>query len=216
MNRIISYAIIIVVLTAKGALSQGPVPAKPQDRKIALTGGVAHLCNGQVIQNSVIAFDNGKLTRVADASSHPDLSGYEEINIAGKHVYPGFILPNTQLGLSEVSSIRAMNDFNEHGEMNPNVRSIVAYNTDSEFIPTMRYNGILLAEATPTGGLISGSSSVVEMDGWNWEDAAHTVDVAIHLNWPPKMKQEFDFVTLSIAETANKDYDKSINDLDKF
>ncbi len=216
MNRIISYAIIIVVLTAKGALSQGPVPAKPQDRKIALTGGVAHLCNGQVIQNSVIAFDNGKLTRVADASSHPDLSGYEEINIAGKHVYPGFILPNTQLGLSEVSSIRAMNDFNEHGEMNPNVRSIVAYNTDSEFIPTMRYNGILLAEATPTGGLISGSSSVVEMDGWNWEDAAHTVDVAIHLNWPPKMKQEFDFVTLSIAETANKDYDKSINDLDQF
>jgi imidazolonepropionase-like amidohydrolase len=212
----ISCAIIIVLLNAKGTLAQAPVPVKAQDRKIALTGGVAHLGNGQVIHNSVIGFDKGKLTIVADAAAHPDLSGYEEIKLAGKHVYPGFILPNTQLGLSEVSAIRAMDDFDEHGEINPNVRSIVAYNTDSEFIPTMRYNGILLAETTPTGGLISGSSSVMELEGWNWEDAAHTVDVAIHLNWPQKMKQEFDFTTFSFNETANKDYDKNVNDLDKF
>lgn len=206
----------MVLLGTNVLMAQAPVPAKAQDKKIVLTGGVAHLGNGKVIQNAVIGFDKGKLTLVAEASSNPNLAGYEEIKITGKHVYPGLILPNTQLGLMEVSSIRAMSDFNEHGEMNPNVRAVVAYNTDSEYIPTMRYNGILLAEATPTGGVISGSSAVMEMEGWNWEDATHTADVAIHLNWPAKVKREFDFATFTFAENPNKDYDKSVNDLDQF
>jgi imidazolonepropionase-like amidohydrolase len=216
MKKLITYSLLLLVAFVHGLRAQAPAPVKAQDKKIVLTGGVAHLGNGQVIQNAVIGFDMGKLTIVADAATNPNLAGYEEIKITGKHVYPGFILPNTQLGLMEVSSIRAMNDYNEHGEMNPNVRAIVAYNTDSEYIPTMRYNGILLAEATPTGGTISGSSAVVEMEGWNWEDAAHTVDVAIHLNWPPKMKREFDFATFTFAENANKDYDKNVTDLEQF
>ena len=216
MKKILIQSIILFLSSVQLLQAQAPVPAKPQDKKIVLTGGVAHLGNGMVIQNSVIGFDKGKLTMVADASTNPNLAGYEEIKIVGKHVYPGFILPNTQLGLMEVSSIRAMSDFNEHGEMNPNVRAVVGYNTDSEYIPTMRYNGILLAEATPTGGTISGSSAVMEMEGWNWEDATHTADVAIHLNWPPKLKREFDFATFTFAENPNKDYDKNVNDLDQF
>ena len=216
MKKVIIYSIAIVFLTAHVVLSQTPVPAKPQDKKIVLTGGIAHLGNGQVIQNAVIGFDNGKLTMIADASTNPNTAGYEEIKVAGKHVYPGFILPNTQLGLSEVSSIRAMNDFTERGEMNPNVRALPAYNTDNEFTATMRFNGILLAETTPTGGLISGSSSVMEMEGWNWEDAAHTIDVSIHMNWPPRMKRELDLSTFTFSEVVNKDYEKNVNELNQF
>lgn len=216
MKKIISYSIALILLTAHCVQSQTPVPAKPQDKKIVLSGGVAHLGNGTVIQNSVIGFDKGKLTIVADAATNPSISGYEEVKITGKHVYPGFILPNSQMGLTEVSSIRAMNDFNERGEMNPNVRALPAYNTDNELTSTMRFNGILLAESTPTGGLISGSSSVMEMEGWNWEDAAHSVDISIHLNWPPRMKREFDFATFSFSEVVNKDYDKNVNDLNQF
>ena len=194
--------------------TQTPVPAKPQEKPIALTGGTAHLGNGQVIENAIIGFDKGKLTLVADASKEkPDLSGYEVIDIKGKQVYPGFILPNSQVGLSEVSSIRAMHDDTEQGELNPNVRSVIAYNTDSEFIPTFRFNGVLLAETTPTGGLISGTSSVMEMDGWNWEDAVHTQDIGVHLNWPPRMKRQFDLSTFTFAETPNKDYDKQTGEL---
>ena len=216
MKKIISYSIALILLTAHCVQSQTPVPAKPQDKKILLTGGVAHLGNGTVIQNSIIGFDKGKLTIVADAATNPSISGYEEVKITGKHVYPGFILPNSQMGLTEVSSIRAMNDFTERGEMNPNVRALPAYNTDNELTSTMRFNGILLAESTPTGGLISGSSSVMEMEGWNWEDAAHSVDISIHLNWPPRMKREFDFATFSFSEVVNKDYDKNVNDLNQF
>lgn len=213
----ITYILVMALFMMNAAWAQTPVPVKPQSKPIALTGAIAHLGNGQVIQNSIIGFDKGKLTLVADATtSKVDLSGYEVINVAGKHVYPGFILPNSQVGLQEVSSIRAMNDYTERGELNPNVRALISYNTDSEYSTTFRFNGVLLAEATPVGGLISGSSSVMEMEGWNWEDAAHTVDVGIHMNWPPMMRRQFDFNTFSFSESANKDYDKQVGELERF
>lgn len=215
-STVINIALLFMFTVTTVLWSQTPVPAPPQSRPIALTGATAHLGNGQVITNAVIGFDKGKLTIVAPASSNPNLTGYEVINVAGKHIYPGFILPNSQVGLQEVTSIRAMNDFQERGEMNPNVRSLIAYNTDSEFIPTFRFNGVLLAEAAPTGGIISGTSSVMEMEGWNWEDAAHSIDIGIHMNWPAMMRRQFDFNTFTFSEQPNSDYEKQVNELQQF
>jgi len=207
----------MALFLVNAAWAQTPVPAKPQSKPIALTGAIAHLGNGQVIQNSIVGFDKGKLTIVADATTSKfDLSGYEVINVSGKHIYPGFILPNSQVGLQEVSSVRAMSDYTERGDLNPNVRALISYNTDTEFTASFRFNGVLLAETTPTGGLISGSSSVMEMEGWNWEDAAHTVDAGIHMNWPPLVKRQFDFNTFSFSESPNKDYEKQVGELDQF
>jgi imidazolonepropionase-like amidohydrolase len=178
-----------------------------------LVGGTAHLGNGQIIKNSAVGFENGKLTVVGTAGS-TDNSGYEVVQISGKHVYPGFILPNSQVGLVEVSSIRAMRDMAERGDINPNVRSVISYNTDSEFIATFRFNGVLLAESAPISGRIPGTSSVMEMEGWNWEDAAHTVDMGMHVNWPSKMNSSFDFATFTRQSVPNKDYDKQVEELD--
>src|SRR5690606_4403819 len=169
--------------------------------------------DGTVIQNAVIGFDRGKLTIVTSASGNPNLSGYEIINVEGKHIYPGFILPNTPIGLQEVASIRAMNDYNERGELNPNVRALISYNTDSEYIPTTRFNAVLLSEATPTRGSISGCSAVMEMEGWYWEDAVHTADVWIHLHWTAKMTREFDNATFTVKDVPNKEYDQHIQSL---
>lgn len=164
MKKLTHFLIAAFLMTGV-AMAQKPVPAKPQAKPIALRGGVAHIGNGQVINNSLITFDKGKLTLVADATTaKADLSGHEVIDIAGQHVYPGFILPNSQVGLEEVSAIRAMSDSRETGDFNPNVRSVVSYNADSEFPATFRFNGVLLAETTPRGGTISGSSSVMEME----------------------------------------------------
>lgn len=197
--------------------SQVPIPVGAQERPVILMNGTAHIGNGQVIENSVVAFADGKLTLVADASElRMDLANYEIISATGKHIYPGFILPNSQLGLSEVSSIRAMSDMEEEGDFNSNVRAQIAYNTDSENIPTMRFNGILLAEATPTGGIISGRSSIMELEGWNWEDATHTADVAMHVDWPAKMRRSFDFATFTVAENPNPDYDAQVQSLNDF
>jgi hypothetical protein len=216
MKKLLFHTCSLFIFTVAPLMGQVPVPAPPQARPVALTGATAHLGNGQVIQNAVIGFDKGKLTIVAPASANPNLTGYEVINVAGKHIYPGFILPNSQIGLQEVTSIRAMNDFQERGEFNPNVRSLIAYNTDSEFIPTFRFNGVLLAESTPTGGVISGTSSVMELEGWNWEDAAHSIDIGIHLNWPAIVRRQFDFNTFTFSEQANADYEKQVAEIDQF
>ena len=163
-------------------------PAPDQSQPILISGATAHLGNGEVIENSVIGFENGKFTVVGKANESLDNSkNWKKIDATGKHVYPGLIAPNSQIGLIEIGAVRATRDADEVGSMNPNLRSIIAYNTDSKVTPTVRSNGILLAQVVPTGGAISGTSSIVELDGWNWEDAAYKMDDGVHLNWPSLM-----------------------------
>lgn len=211
----LNYTILLALLMVNLSWAQKPVPAPAQSKPIALTGGTAHVGNGQIIENALITFDKGKLTNVIDGSNAKiDLSGYEVISVTGKHIYPGFILANSQVGLEEVSAIRAMSDSQEEGDINPNVRALVSYNADSEYPPTFRFNGVLLAETTPVGGTISGTSSLMEMEGWNWEDAVNTADIGIHMNWPQMTKRQFDFSTFSFSESPNKEYDKQVSGLE--
>ena len=161
-----------------------PEPAPAQNQAIAIVGVVAHIGNGQRIENAVLTFADGRITHIANNDGNLDLSGHKIYEFQGQHVYPGFILPNTTLGLNEVASTAATLDTTETGTLNPSVRSIIAYNTDSEMIATMRFNGILSAQVTPQGGMVRGSSSVVQLDAWNWEDAAYKTDEGMHINWP--------------------------------
>lgn len=163
-------------------------PAPKQSEAITIEGAVAHLGNGKVIENSLIMFEDGKLTFVGDAKMKIARKG-KIINATGKHVYPGFIAPAKSLGLVEVNAVRASDDQDELGEMIPHIRSLIAYNAESKVVESMRPNGVLLAQITPQGGRISGTSSIVQFDAWNWEDAAVKEDDGIHLNWPNSFKQ---------------------------
>lgn len=161
-------------------------PAKKQEKSILLLNATAHIGNGEVIPQSAIGFSNGKIDMVISALDiNMDSSHYDTIlHIDGKHVYPGFIAPNSRLGLVEINAIRASRDFRDVGNFKPHVRSLIAYNTESKIIPTVRTNGVLIAEVAPTGGTIAGTSSIFQLDGWNWEDAALKIDNGIHMNWP--------------------------------
>jgi len=165
-------------------------PGVKQSKSILLLNGTAHLGTGDVINRSAIVLENGKIVKVMNALTNTiNNSDYDTvIDIKDKHVYPGFIATNSTLGLMEIGAVRATEDFEEVGTFNPNVRSIIAYNTDSKITPTIRTNGVLLAQITPRGGIISGSSSIVHFDAWNWEDALVKEDLGIHLNWPRFMK----------------------------
>lgn len=172
------------LLSASLAFGQANIiPAKAQSAPVIITGATIHVGNGRVINNGYIAFVKGKITAVGEGSA-PAMAGAITVNASGKQVYPGFICPVTTLGLIEFESVRATSDETETGDLNPNVRSLVAYNTDSKVIPTVRSNGVLLAQPTPEGGTISGQSSVMMLEGWNWEDAAYKKDMAIHMTWP--------------------------------
>lgn len=155
-------------------------PSPAQTKKIVISGGTLHIGNGQVIENGTLSIEKGKI-KIETAAVTGDV---ERIDASGKHVYPGVIAPNTNLGLVEVSSTKSTADFDELGEMNPSIRSIVAYNTDSKVINTLRSNGVLLAQIVPQGGMISGMSTVVQLDAWNWEDAAYALDNGVHMTFP--------------------------------
>lgn len=192
--HIVGLVVAVLILTLP-AQAQVPTPAMENTRTILFMNGVAHLGNGKVIENSAIAFKGDKLSLVADARLiRLDKAGFDTIiYIEGKHVYPGFIAPNSTLGLVEIGAVRATRDYREVGSMNPNVRSIIAYNTDSKITPTVRSNGVLMAQITPRGGRISGTSSVVELEGWNWEDAVYKMDDGVHLNWPRLFTRSWDW-----------------------
>ncbi|NAS32839.1 amidohydrolase family protein [Flavobacteriaceae bacterium R38] len=159
-------------------------PADAQSESILILGATAHIGNGQVIENSAIGFDKGKITFVGTKSQANTDNFSKTIDASGKHIYPGFIAGNTTMGLVEVDAIRATDDDDEIGEMIPHVRSIIAYNAESKVVESMRPNGVLMAQVAPRGGRISGTSSIVQFDAWNWEDAAIKTDDGIHMNWP--------------------------------
>lgn len=174
----------LLSLAASAVVAQVPAPVPPQNHPVVLTGATLHVGNGTVIEQAAVTFEKGKITYAGPASGAPAVANADRIDVSGQHIYPGLIQPNTQLGLNEVESVRATRDEREVGLLNPNVRALVAYNTDSDVLPTIRANGVLMVQATPLGGTLAGQSSVMQLDAWNWEDAVIKADEGQHLNWP--------------------------------
>lgn len=158
------------------------VPGKAANQPIALVGGTIHPITGPVIEQGVLLIENGCIAAAGRRVQIPD--GARRIDVSGRHVYPGLISAYTQLGLVEIAAVRATRDYHETGWLNPNVRAERAVNPDSELIPVTRAGGVLVALAAPSGGLISGTSAVLQLDGWTWEQMTVLAPAALHINWP--------------------------------
>ena len=183
MKKIIWSCLLSIALLPAGA-QEVIYPAKEFKGKTFITNGTIHVGNGTVIENGTVVISNGKITSVGAGAGSPG-SDARVIDAKGKHVYPGLILANTDIGLKEIANgVRASNDHTELGEFNSNIRAITAYNTDSRVMAVLRSNGILLASVAPQGGSVSGSSTIVQLDAWNWEDAAYQMDAGMHITLP--------------------------------
>ena len=180
MRKII--LILSVCFVIKATAQETVYPAKKQTGTTVITNATVHTGNGDVLENASIVITDGKIAAVGKNITVP--ANATTVDAKGKQVYPGLILPTSSLGLIEVSAVRATSDVREIGDLNPNIRSIVAYNTDSKVINTLRSNGILLANIVPQGSLLAGSSSIVQLDAWNWEDAAVKTDGGMHFYMP--------------------------------
>lgn len=184
MKKRIIYTISTLILAFNIMSAQVlPVVAPEQDKPLILAGGNIHTGTGEVIVGD-LAFRDGKITAVGSLENLGSIDDYERIDVSGREIYPGLIFVNTTLGLVEIGGVDVTVDNSEYGQINPGARSAVAYNTDSHVIPVVRSNGILLAQVVPTGGTLSGTSSVMQLDAWNWEDAIYEADEGVHLNWP--------------------------------
>ena len=179
------FLLIIFAFSAYAATAQDNIsPAANYKGLTFIKNGTVHIGTGAVLANTSILINNGKIEKIGTDVTAPS-GDVRVVDATGMQVYPGFILSNTTIGLREIGSqVRGSNDFNEIGELNPNVKSIVAYNTASKIINTLRSNGILFANVVPLGSLIAGTSSVVQFDAWNWEDAIYKQDNALHFYMP--------------------------------
>ena len=208
------YFIASILLISFHQLKAQQTPASTQNQTISIVGATAHIGNGTIIEKATIVFENGKIKNIGESSTI-DAEG-TLINGEGQHVYPGFIMPNSTLGLGEIDAIRATRDFDETGSFLPHVRSLIAYNAESKVVESLRPNGVLLAQIAPRGGRISGTSSIVQLDAWNWEDAAIKVDDAIHINWPRSYAYRYASFGRIIISEENKEYQKEVNELKVF
>lgn len=206
MHRYLLLAVSLLILLSS-AHSGEEIPGAPQRQTIALINAVVHTSAGPTIKNATVVFDKGIITVVAAGAAAP--ANARVVDCKGAHVYPGFIAPLTTLGLTEIDAVRSTRDMSEVGTFNPNARAETAYNPDSELIPTVRSNGILLANASPQGGTISGQSSLMRLDGWTREDLAVKRVSGLLLNWP-SMEVTNAWWMRKPAEEQRKDIEKSI------
>ncbi|MFM1894040.1 MAG: hypothetical protein RIQ90_1206 [Bacteroidota bacterium] len=155
-------------------------------QRILLVNGHLHPIVGNEISFSLIEIEDGEIIGIKNAlSENYDPTLWDTvIDASGQHIYPGLVAPNSTLGLTEIDAVRASIDFREVGEFNPHVRSQIAFNAESKVLQTVKTNGVLLVQATPREGIISGTSSVMKSGGWNWEDATLQKDDGIHVHWP--------------------------------
>ena len=212
MKKII-YNLLFFFLVGNSIAQQ--TPADKQTTDYSIEGATAHLGNGKIIENSLVMFSNGKIVFVGNANAKIARRG-NIINAKGKHVYPGFIATNASIGLVEIDAVKASDDEDEIGANNPHIRSLVAYNAESKVVESMRPNGVLMAQITPRGGIISGTSSVVQLDAWNWEDASIKTDDAIHINWPSSFTSGRWWLGEDPALKPDKEYVKKINDIQSY
>ncbi|GMN05550.1 amidohydrolase [Croceitalea sp. MTPC5] len=209
---LISISLFFISDDAEGQLL--PEAAKPQSEPMLLSGGRVHTGEGTVLDNTTVGFKDGKITYVGkleDAGS--EFNDYKIIDVSGQHIYPGFILANSLIGIEEISGVPHSNDKLEEGDMNPSLKTVFAFDTGSEHIPTLRYNGILMVETIRSGGLISGTSAVMELDGRSWQEAVFVEEAAIHLYWPSAQSSSYDAKTKTRRIKKNKTYASKLSQL---
>lgn len=177
-------AALVLCLTSLVAYANDQIPARPQTAPILLAGGDVHTVSGDVIAGGWVLLEDGKIAAVGSGDEPELKAGGKRIDCKGKRIYPGLIAIGNELGLVEIPSVRASRDAAEAGSLNPNVRAERGVNPDSELIPVTRSGGVLLNLTVPTGGLVAGTSALLQLDGWTWEDLTLKAPVGMHVSWP--------------------------------
>ncbi len=188
-TALILAAAVAGTLSAAAGSAQVRMTVPPQSEPIALTGATIHTVTAGVIENGTILFENGVITAVGADIEVPD--GARVVDVSGKHIYPGLIDAYSTVGISEIGAVDVSSDVNELGDFNPNVRAAVAVNAESRHIGTTRSAGVLVTLTTPGGGLVSGMSSAMNLEGWSWEEMSLESAAALNVNWPNPNPRRF-------------------------
>lgn len=189
IKNAMTVAAAAAILAPAALDAQVRMTVPPQAEPIAIQGATIHTVTNGVIENGTIIFNDGVITAIGADLDIP--AGTRVVDGAGKHIYPGLIDAYSTVGISEIGAVDVSNDVNELGDFNPNVRADVAVNAESRHIGTSRSAGVLVAFSTPGGGLVSGMSSALSLEGWSWEEMSMESAAALNVNWPNPNPRRF-------------------------
>ncbi|WP_306522362.1 amidohydrolase family protein [Rheinheimera sp.] len=182
MNMSKSLISLLIAAAVSPAMANDIVPGAKQTAAILLTDATIHTASSAVMENADLLMVDGKIAAIGVDLAAP--AGAKVVSLQGKHLYPGLIALANQLGLIEIEAVRATDDTSEVTDTNPDIRARIAYNADSEVIPTVRANGFSYSLVYPKGRALMGQSSLMQLDAWNWQDATVEDGVGLHINWP--------------------------------
>lgn len=182
MNMNKSLISLLIAAAVSPAMANDIVPGAKQTAAILLTDATIHTASSAVLENADLLMVDGKIAAIGVDLAAP--AGAKVVSLQGKHLYPGLIALANQLGLIEIEAVRATDDTSEVTDTNPDIRARIAYNADSEVIPTVRANGFSYSLVYPKGRALMGQSSLMQLDAWNWQDATVEDGVGLHINWP--------------------------------
>lgn len=144
---------------------------------------------GTPLKGGSLLIQDGKIVDIGQKIPAP--KGATVLEGKGLRVYPGWIDSGTELGLSEIGSIRETNDTGEIGDFMPQLKALSAVNPDSEHFGVVRVNGITAAIALPGGGgrgggggIIVGQAALLHTDGWTWEEMEINRSAAMVFEFP--------------------------------
>ncbi|MEJ7646630.1 MAG: amidohydrolase family protein [Chryseolinea sp.] len=156
--------ILSTIYLACATLSICAQGQKAKSGSFALTNAtVQTVTKGVILDGSVIIID-GKIAAVGTGVAVP--AGAEVIDCKGQWIYPGMIDGGTQLGLSEVGSDPRTRDYNEVGDVIPQLKALSAINPNSVLIPVTRVSGVTTVISSPEGDLIPGTAALINLHGY--------------------------------------------------
>src|SRR4051794_37043666 len=202
------------MLVASSAFAQSVIINSPGKKPlIAIIHATIVPVSKPTISNGTIVFYNGVIVDLGAHVTAP--SNATVIDGTGLFVYPGLIDAGSHVGLEEISAVPGTVDTAELGDINPNARAEVAVNPHSNVIPVTRVNGITSVVTEPEGGIISGSSAMINLAGWTPQEMTLKARLAMHIHFPRLRTNAFDEQPQDEEATkeAAKNYTKQIDKL---
>lgn len=182
MHLVARAAALLLPLTCLPAVAHDQIPGAPQTKPMIIVGATIHPISDPAVEGAELLFEAGKISGIGEDLQRPE--GTVEIDAEGLHVFPGMIDSMSDIGLREIGAVGVTIDSRETGSINPNVKSWVAVNPDSELIPVTRANGVLTSLVAPKGYGVKGQCAVMALDGWTAEDMIIRAPAGLCVYWP--------------------------------
>jgi imidazolonepropionase-like amidohydrolase len=184
MTRVLVVAALALsAIPARAQLgSYNPLPG-PRGTYAITNARIVPVAAPEIARGTVVIGPDGTIQAAGADVAVPE--GATVIDAAGLTVYPGMMDAGTSMGLSEIpQGANATVDIAEAGSFNPNAQAVWAINPHSAHVGVTRVVGITHVLSSPTGGLVSGQSALVNLAGFTVPEMTVIARAALAINLP--------------------------------